>query len=101
MWVLTAIAALVLLPCAALVVWEFVAKPYAGTDYALVPFVVIFIGLPAFVAGSVTGLIALTMRSKRLAGTRPAPAGWYPEPSSESGLRFWDGREWTESTARD
>ena len=28
--------------------------------------------------------------------TPPAPLpGWYPEPSGGSGLRYWDGREWT------
>ncbi len=27
-----------------------------------------------------------------------APAGWYPDPSGGAGLRFWDGRTWTNQT---
>jgi len=26
----------------------------------------------------------------------PTPAGWYPDPA-QAGLRYWDGRQWTES----
>ena len=24
------------------------------------------------------------------------PAGWYPDPTGRSGLRWWDGRDWTD-----
>jgi hypothetical protein len=26
------------------------------------------------------------------------PAGWYPDPGAPSGLRWWDGQQWTEHT---
>ena len=26
------------------------------------------------------------------------PAGWYPDPGAESGLRYWDGVQWTDQT---
>jgi hypothetical protein len=28
-----------------------------------------------------------------------APADWYPDPSGEARLRYWDGTEWTDHTA--
>jgi hypothetical protein len=28
------------------------------------------------------------------------PAGWYPNPDDASSLRFWDGEQWTNHTAR-
>ena len=27
------------------------------------------------------------------------PAGWYPDPAGSDGLRYWDGRQWTEHTS--
>jgi hypothetical protein len=27
------------------------------------------------------------------------PAGWYPDPSTTGGRRYWDGSGWTEHTA--
>lgn len=27
------------------------------------------------------------------------PPGWYAEPRSPTGLRYWDGQDWTEHTA--
>jgi hypothetical protein len=32
-------------------------------------------------------------------GVTPLPeAGWFPDPQGEAGLRWWDGRRWTEHT---
>ena len=31
-------------------------------------------------------------------GSVNAPAGWYPDPVGGVGLRWWDGRLWTEYT---
>ena len=31
--------------------------------------------------------------------TPPTPADWYPDPENPSGLRYWDGRAWTEHRA--
>ena len=28
----------------------------------------------------------------------PQPAGWYPDPSAQADLRWWDGTRWTEQT---
>jgi hypothetical protein len=30
---------------------------------------------------------------------RRAPAGWYPDPTGNTRVRFWDGSEWTDHTA--
>jgi Protein of unknown function (DUF2510) len=27
-----------------------------------------------------------------------APVGWYPDPTGQQGLRWWDGLRWTENT---
>jgi hypothetical protein len=32
-----------------------------------------------------------------MAGVNPAP-GWYPDPSGQSGQKYWDGQAWTEPT---
>jgi hypothetical protein len=29
----------------------------------------------------------------------PAPADWYPDPTGEARLRYWDGTAWTDHTA--
>jgi hypothetical protein len=31
-------------------------------------------------------------------GAPPQPAGWYPDPSAQADLRWWDGTRWTEQT---
>lgn len=31
--------------------------------------------------------------------TPPTPADWYPDPENPAGLRYWDGRAWTEHRA--
>jgi uncharacterized protein YxjI len=31
--------------------------------------------------------------------TQPTPPGWYPDPSGQPGLRWWDGNQWTENFA--
>ena len=41
---------------------------------------------------SVSGSPAVLATSSR--GTT-APANWYPDPSGQHELRYWDGREWT------
>ena len=39
----------------------------------------------------------MTVTDVRTAGA--IPAGWYPDPVAESGLRWWSGRTWTEYTS--
>ncbi|MHB1986474.1 MAG: DUF2510 domain-containing protein [Acidimicrobiales bacterium] len=55
---------------------------------------------------SVAGPLAAVSELERLAKTAPAPAnaldippitipaGWYPDPSGQAPLRWWDGRAW-------
>jgi hypothetical protein len=31
--------------------------------------------------------------------TSRAPAGWYPDPTGNARVRYWDGSEWTDHTA--
>jgi uncharacterized protein YxjI len=33
-----------------------------------------------------------------MTSTEPQP-GWYPDPSGQHGLRWWDGKQWTENVA--
>jgi hypothetical protein len=28
------------------------------------------------------------------------PANWYPDPSGQARLRYWDGARWTDHTAQ-
>jgi hypothetical protein len=36
--------------------------------------------------------------SKHTDGAAAQPAGWYPDPSAQAHLRWWDGTRWTEQT---
>ncbi len=31
--------------------------------------------------------------------TQASPAGWYPDPTGDARVRYWDGTRWTEHTA--
>lgn len=99
MWVLAALSGLLALSCVALATWAYLS-PSDGTDYAGMVFgsAVIF-GLPVLVVTAALIVAAFVMRSHRLASNRPAPAGWYAEPTSTTGLRYWDGQAWTDRTA--
>jgi hypothetical protein len=33
------------------------------------------------------------------ASSTATPAGWYPDPTGQTRLRYWDGAVWTETTA--
>ncbi len=50
------------------------------------------LALPALVVALVGGYLLLTLDGDAL-------AGWSPDPSDDSRLRFWDGHTWTGSTA--
>lgn len=46
-------------------------------------------------------LVVLVRRgSGAAAPTAALPPGWYADPDNPAGLRFWDGRYWTEERAR-
>jgi hypothetical protein len=53
-----------------------------------------------FAVGFVLLIIGF-IKSQRAKAPRPlsaAPAGWYSDPSQQSGWRWWDGRSWSDRT---
>jgi hypothetical protein len=70
---------------------------------------VVFLLVGLLVLGIVGASIAV-MSAQRAPATRPAiaetatgvaadPPGWYPDPTGEARMRYWDGIRWTESTS--
>lgn len=57
---------------------------------------------PGAVAGAAPAAAAATLAPAApgvtAAGAAP-PANWYPDPSGQARLRWWDGARWTEHTA--
>ncbi|WP_082975439.1 DUF2510 domain-containing protein [Mycobacterium sp. 1245805.9] len=72
------------------------------------PIWALFVGGLIF-AWAVASIIVLRLRKRRGQGpptiggswgSPPAlpPAGWYPDPSARQAQRYWDGRQWSDST---
>ena len=100
LWITTGVAGVALLLFLAVAVWAY-TSPNDGTDAAGMAFAsAVLCGLGAFALRALTGLIALVMRYDRLVADRPAPPGWYPEQTSPTGHRYWDGVDWTASIDR-
>jgi len=54
-----------------------------------------------FVVGVVLVIVRLISRPSRISEQRQsgvAPAGWYPDPSDPTALRYFDGRAWVQGT---
>jgi hypothetical protein len=57
----------------------------------------ILAGWAVAIVGAGVGITGL-VRTWRTRSQNP-PAGWYPDPQSGSGQRYWDGNAWTSHTA--
>ena len=63
-----------------------------GAEVWIIFIVVVIIFGPTLVAA---GLIWLAVARGSKVAPPPAPAGWYADPSTRHGLRFWNGAAWT------
>jgi hypothetical protein len=61
--------------------------------------------IPAPVATTTEPATAALSLPTGQAESKPAPeasgppSGWYPDPTGEARLRYWDGKDWTENTS--
>lgn len=67
---------------------------FRGWEYIIL----LLLALPFIIAG-VAIIIAIQRRGRTTALSAPA-AGWLPDPTDATLLRYWDGAQWTGQTAK-